>query len=464
MVFITLLLALGAHTPLFGILYAYLPGFGSFRGTAKFIFYAELFMIMLALQGWEQIPMPAKEKGKGEDGAPSSSTATGGVKTVRIILILALIASGCGVLLLFIADGRISPQLWQGLLQFIGASGEAYIEGALFSNEGFIRYTALHGARQWFIVAFLFLVTGVLWRLSCRGMSYARGAIAILAILEVFTFARICVTSFDPLQVVPPPLKSFARQLDPEARVLNLWRPNASLGLRLYDLWGNDPTVPRRYGELIAATQGQDRRNATQYAVFRQYHPLFRMLRLRYLMVPGDGGLRILELPSGMAHLQLLAQWQVEKVPERILQIIMSRDFDPDRTVVLEEIPPIAPSPVIGENRAHIVSSSPSSMVIEAQLTSPHVLLITDNYAAGWQIASLGAAFHHYRLLRANYTLMAIPLPAGSHQLRLFYRPRLFWWGLTVTVIAGIIHVAVFLIARRRRRQIWGTQGKDFLL
>ncbi|HLE17930.1 MAG TPA: hypothetical protein VI728_06565, partial [Syntrophales bacterium] len=48
MIIILLILALGAHTPLFRILYDWFPGFDKFRGTSKFIFPASLFLAMLA--------------------------------------------------------------------------------------------------------------------------------------------------------------------------------------------------------------------------------------------------------------------------------------------------------------------------------------------------------------------------------------------------------------------------------
>ena len=44
MVLLLLVLALGAHTPLFKFLYAWVPGFNRFRGNSKFLFLASLFL------------------------------------------------------------------------------------------------------------------------------------------------------------------------------------------------------------------------------------------------------------------------------------------------------------------------------------------------------------------------------------------------------------------------------------
>ncbi|MFC1752198.1 YfhO family protein, partial [Thermoproteota archaeon] len=48
MALVCIVLALGRHTPLFKLLYTWIPGFNLFRGSSKFIFPASLFIIMLA--------------------------------------------------------------------------------------------------------------------------------------------------------------------------------------------------------------------------------------------------------------------------------------------------------------------------------------------------------------------------------------------------------------------------------
>src|SRR6185369_5251265 len=55
MVVLMLLLALGSHTPLFKLLYRWVPGFDNFRGNSKFIFLASLFLAMLAGIGFDKL-------------------------------------------------------------------------------------------------------------------------------------------------------------------------------------------------------------------------------------------------------------------------------------------------------------------------------------------------------------------------------------------------------------------------
>ena len=50
-----MMLALGAHTPLFRVLYEHVPGFNKFRGSSKFTLQATVFLIMLSATGLDLI-------------------------------------------------------------------------------------------------------------------------------------------------------------------------------------------------------------------------------------------------------------------------------------------------------------------------------------------------------------------------------------------------------------------------
>ena len=54
-ILVSLLLALGLYTPLFGFLYNWVPGFDRFRSISKFIFLASLFLILLAATGLDRL-------------------------------------------------------------------------------------------------------------------------------------------------------------------------------------------------------------------------------------------------------------------------------------------------------------------------------------------------------------------------------------------------------------------------
>ena len=93
-------------------------------------------------------------------------------------------------------------------------------------------------------------------------------------------------------------------------------------------------------------------------------------------------------------------------------------------------------------------------LTIKANLAAPAILLITDNYSRGWRVRSLTPSFQSkYEVMPANYTLMAIPLAAGGHLLRVEYRPRSFVIGAWVSAIAwlGFGGLLSFVFIRRHK-------------
>jgi hypothetical protein len=113
----SLLLALGYHTPLFKLLYYYLPGFNTFRVTAKFTVPAVLFLAMLAGLGLDQLT----ERAKG-----SARPVFGFAIAAALFLLCAFVVRGA---------------IWSSLLQTILVSGESSRLPALMLPESTPRAT-----------------------------------------------------------------------------------------------------------------------------------------------------------------------------------------------------------------------------------------------------------------------------------------------------------------------------------
>jgi uncharacterized membrane protein YfhO len=91
------------------------------------------------------------------------------------------------------------------------------------------------------------------------------------------------------------------------------------------------------------------------------------------------------------------------------------------------------------ENTCTVLDSAGDRLTIKAHLTTPMILLITDNYSRGWQVRSLQPSSQsRYEIIPANYTLLAIPLTRGEHLLRVEYRPLSFVIGAWISVIAWL--------------------------
>ena len=151
----------------------------------------------------------------------------------------------------------------------------------------------------------------------------------------------------------------------------------------------------------------------------------------------------------------------------------MTLRFDPARQVILESRPDPEPAPgrcsagwpeaqpVTGgpsagaRGYAAVVESGTDYLVIEAETDQPALLLVTDDYSAGWRARPLESGPQsRYEVMPANYCLRAVPLQAGHHKILMEYAPRGFrigWW-ISIVAAAGWLAALGWLLARKPRR------------
>ena len=141
---------------------------------------------------------------------------------------------------------------------------------------------------------------------------------------------------------------------------------------------------------------------------------------------------------------QLVPHWVVAENRNSALAMINSPAFDPRKTVVLESAPGIQTSQDNVSGPAEVVKSSTDWVEIRTTVPSPNLLLVTNNYSTGWRIVPLEPSGQaQYQILPANHTLMAIPLQAGTHHLRIEYLPAAYRIGKWISIAAWLGYVGV---------------------
>lgn len=445
MIMILMILALGAHTPLFKVLFDWLPGFNKFRGTSKFMFFASLFWILLSGYGLDRLIR--------QDVFSR--------KFFVIPLTAALILGGMTVWIFSTATATATGSLWGGIVQSVAGSGESYFPFSLFKNGAFLAEARRFSALGLGVAAGSCLIVAGLLFLS-RSSRRAIYVLILLAVIEMFTFARLNRPTFAYSDLLISQFKAFYKAHPGDYRVLSFVNANTAMSTGAQDIWGYGPMAMGRYVQFMAWTQGADPDTATTYLNIRQYHPLFKMLRLRYIFTPGEKGVTVQEYPDWMPRISLVQDWRVAGSRKEIFQELGKQTFDPRRMVVLEKAPRFnklttSGKPLIlslskdkpafetgqvksdGKNTYAVLDSASDHLTIKANLATPAILLITDNYSRGWRVRSLSPSFQfQYEIMPANYTLMAIPLAAGDHLLRVEYRPLPFVIGAWVAAIAWL--------------------------
>jgi hypothetical protein len=422
MVVILVLLSLGKYTPLFQVLYGLVPGFDKFRSISRFSFFAAIFLCMLAGIGLDRLLLDPKRQSRA-----------------------AAIASGVGLLLgvaaavvHFAVAGEAPADWWQKLLAGIQATLEISISPQSYADPEMMRRFGEFAAFSLAIAAATLIAMAALLALV-GARRWPLYAIAALAVAEPFCFARLSRDTFSLSQAYPADVAAFLKEHPGDYRIFDAMNHNEAMIVGAYDIWGYDSLVSLRLAELMAVSQGQQVTDAVFYAHyprFTAYHPLYRMLRLRYLFQRVNGAVQSLEFPGALPRVQLVQNHRVIKDRDAILDTLLNPGFDPTQTVIVEDSPGIKREPTAPAGTASVIDGSTDYLVIEAHLPAPAILLITDGWSKNWRAESTKADGPEYRVMPANYVLRAIPLAAGDHTIRLEYRSLAFTVGKWISLAA----------------------------
>jgi hypothetical protein len=429
---VLLLLALGRHTPLFHLLYAFGPGFSHFRGWSKFTFPAMLFLVLTLGRGADAILRHRR---------PARFLATAGI------------ASGIVALLGGIAL-ESQPSLVRPWLARVRASGESYLPIATFTDPVTIQAVGAHAGRSLAVAGLLAVLCG---GLLGRTRAHPRVGCGLLLLLplELAAFAASQFDYFSESDAVRPAAAAFIASHPGDYRIENLAGSNNGFLLGAADLGGNDPAVIQRYAQFIAFTQGADPDHANQIMPFASWPPIYALLRLRYVFTDADGAFKVTEVPGAMNRAQLVSQYRVLPDRKALFAALAAPGFDPRKTVLLEGEP--SPRPAgSAAGRVQWFAQSADAFTVEADVSAPALLLITDPYSRDWRARSLpGSSQESYQILPADYVVRATPLAAGHHRIQFYYEPSGLPWGLGISGAAWAAFA--WLCSRRSSPELAGV-------
>jgi hypothetical protein len=450
-------IALGKHTPLFGLLYRFVPGFSLFRKPSEYCFEFVLFMAMMSAFGIDAlIRSPARAKNAG-----------------LVILIVGLALGAFGALARAGTHGMFDT-IWHDFFLAVVTSDDHFLPLQGFENPSFIEAAKLFTGLQCLIAAGMCLVVAALLLLRVRGREAAY-ILAIVGIAEAMVYARSVVSTFDLNATVTEAEKQFIAAHPGDYRILNptevgffaLSNANSAVVVGANDIWGYESVVPKRYTEFMTYSQGGNPDDAAEAMGFTRIGPLFRLpklphgdehpavgiigvspmwrlLRLRYVFWGVDNG--FFQSRGDLPHVLLVDGWRRLDHRDDILAALNTPTFNGSKTVILEKDPEPAPAPGSDPGTVRLLNVTTDSLTVAANVTRPMLLLITDSYSRYWRATGLpGSSQSEYQVMPADYTLMAIPLSAGSHLLRLEYAPSGWIIGRWISLVSLLIYIAVII-------------------
>lgn len=425
---ISMLLAISPSTPLFRVLYEWLPFFDKFRASGKFIFFTALFLTLFAGLALDRLLR--------EPRMPRAAIAAAAG---------AVLALCAGAALIRVVD-------WHPIVALSLASGESYMPPSRYVDAVFVQ-AARSVASNSLLLSALVLAGFSILALWGRAERRALFLVGALAVAEVFAFARMHRPTFNSENGMIALVRMLLAKHPGDYRILNVAHPNSALVTGAYDGWGYDPSVTRRYAELMQWSQGEDLSIASQHMTFRGFHPLHSMLRLKFRVEESGGTARITpaKVPP-MRQVELIGAYRVRTGRDSILAALGEAGFDPLKEVILEREPHPAPLAGPAGGRAEVTRRGTDFLEIDADVSAPAVLLVTDAWTPAWRATALpGSASERYELMPANYALRAVPLGPGKHRLRLEYSPASFRIGAVLSALAWLAWLAAVMTLRRRQ-------------
>ncbi|NLF16217.1 MAG: YfhO family protein [Lentisphaerae bacterium] len=419
-------LACGAYTPLYGLLYQALPGWGAFRCSAKLVAFAGFFVIHLAMSSLDRLlsePRDAAACGRRLLGAAAIVTG----------------ALGAWAGLAAMAPGGLGGRAWSALLRLAMASGQSLLppgaDGDLSWRLATATCTAASALRS---AAFL---AGLLMALRLRRR---RPAVALalpgLLILEMALFAAHFRASFAPDDLRLDDLRQLAAHTEPGQRLLHLPSHNLPMAAGIPDVWGNDPSLSRRYATFMALTQGQPLDDLSQDLIIDRLHPLLRLTGCRWVVLPDPDGNRAMPMtPEPLPRCLLLGAWAVLERPEDLHRRLLDPGFDPTREVLLEAAPGLSAGRGSAEGRVEVVAEDSDRLHLRVNCAGDAVLLISQAYSRHWLVRPARPDDdRRYVVMPANLAFQAVPLTAGRHEMVLEYRPAGLVIGAALSLLAAV--------------------------
>lgn len=429
-----LILAMGVYTPVYGILYKWLPFFSSFRGTSKFIFLLGLFGAVLAGHGMDRLL-------RGELPGLKVSVAIAGAG-VFVALAGVLLYSGG-------AAGS-----WHGFILKIAQMPESYFQRPLLdAKTGFLQLATKLSGKDIMISGLWILAFGALLALGLR-RRLSIWAFGALSVLNLCIFAAQSITSFNPKDMLMKPLVEYLDANKDDFRTLNLVNPSVNMTWRREGIWGYDPLILRRYAEFMYYSQGIDPNIASQQSPFRQASPMLNMFRCKTAFVPAANGVSISDkMGEPLRRFAFVTDYKIIKNRDDILREVAAPTFNATKTVILEETPIPEPEKDNVTYTLRLLQANTDEWVLEAVCDKACILLMTDAYSKDWRAETLPDSVQtNYNVMAANYAMRAVPLAAGRHVFRLVYTPSGLGAGMKISLVLAFLLVLALCLPFARRR------------
>ncbi|MEM1357672.1 MAG: YfhO family protein, partial [Bacteroidota bacterium] len=408
-------------------LYDTLPLLNAFRAPSSALTISSMMMVVLGIIGvhdWLKTKEATPEKAKKQ-----------------------LLYSGITAVVLGLVVAFILPSLFG----FTGANDEAllqrFTQGQIQNIAPLLdglesTRAALYSADAWRSLLFVGLTFGILFLLFRKTISPLIGGLALAALLLV-DFSGINgreVSKADwnkvPRRATPFQPTAADQQIlqdkDPNYRVLNLTVSSfqdASTSYFHKNIGGYSAVKMRRYEDL-----------KNGYLLNRDQDVL-NMLNTRYFIIPGqDGQPQAQRNPGAYGPAWLVRNIQSVSTNDAEFAALGTVEDLKSTAIIHEEfadaVSGLNPS---GQGSINITKYSPDELAYDFNSPSEQLVVFSEIWYGpdlGWEVEIDGQAAD---LIRTNYVLRGLRVPAGQHTITMKFAPSSFYTGRAISLICSLL-------------------------
>lgn len=231
---------------------------------------------------------------------------------------------------------------------------------------------------------------------------------------------------------------------------------NFATNFRFYDNDYYDPLYIKRYGELVAYTNGENDLKRSDAEIntgsktsenLKKRKRLLELTGTKYLIyrntienkskvgkVVWQNEKWIISENEALPRHYIVGDFKIEN--KNILKALFNENFNPSKQVIIEKKPNLMENKSTLNSSSQIVSYKNDRIRLKAESKSPGLLVISDNYYPGWKAYVNGK---REEVLRANYTFRAVQIPKGNSDIEFIYESESIRWGIIISIVSLII-------------------------
>ena len=241
----------------------------------------------------------------------------------------------------------------------------------------------------------------------------------------------------------------------------------------LFSAAGYDPLYPKRSGEFIQSSKegkivkqftNQTRSDAVlsfgelkvadllgvKYVLDRVENASTQkeFPQERFSLIYEKDGWKIFENKKALPRVFLVSKYKVAKTSREFEKIFFAKDFNPLKTIILEEELIENFDDSNHRSSLELVSYTPNKIKIKTNVDGSRLLFLSDTYYPGWKVYVDGK---ETKIYRANYAFRAVVVNAGKHDVKFIYEPTSFKLGYIVSFVS-LVFAGVWLLTIKKNK------------